>query len=132
LSESVAANLVRCYGDRALDVLDVAQQEGLTGPLVPGFEPIEAEALYCARSEMATHLSDVLGRRTRLSLIDPAAGIGEGSRAVTTMAAEFGWSEREVKRQVNAHRSEVENERGLSLHPAPQTKDASGLVAGAG
>lgn len=132
LSDAVAGNLVRCYGDRALDVLDIAQREDLTGPLVPGFDPIEAEVLYCARAEMATHLSDVLSRRTRLALLDPAAGIGSGSRALEVMGRHFSWSRRERKRQTDAHRSEVESERGIALHPAPPSEAGRKLVLGAG
>lgn len=131
LEDDVAQNLVRSYGDRALDVLDIAQRHDLTGRLTPGFAPIEAEALYCAEAEMATHLSDVLGRRTRLSLIDPGAGIGPGSRAVDVMAKHFSWSRRERKRQADAHRSEVQIERGIDLHPAP-TKTLRRMIAGTG
>lgn len=132
LSEEVAQNLVRCYGDRALAVLDIAQEQDLTGPLVPGFAPIEAEALYCARAEMATHLSDVLSRRTRLALVDPAAGVGSAARAVDVMARHFSWSRRERRRQVDSHRGEIQNERGLALHPAPRDKAVRRIFAGAG
>lgn len=132
LSRDTAGNLVRSYGDRALDVLDVAQQHSLTRPLVPGLAPIEAEALYCAQAEMATHLSDLLARRTRLALIDPAAGVGRESRALDLMGNHFSWTRRERKRQVDAHRGEIQNERGLSLHPAPAAKARRRLFAGAG
>lgn len=132
LGDHVVQNLVRCYGDRALDVLDVAQSEGLTQPLVPGFEPIGAEALYCARAEMATHLSDVLTRRTRLGLIDPAGGVGPGSTAAAVMGGHFSWSRRERKRQADAHRSDLERERGLPLHADPAAQGRRGIFAGAG
>ena len=131
LGDDVARNLVRSFGDRALDVLTIAQEEDLTGCLAPGFAPIEAEALYCARAEMATHLSDVLSRRTRLALIDPSAGIGPGSRAVDVLAQHYSWSRRERKRQADAHRSDIQTERGLALHPAP-TKTLRRLVARTG
>jgi glycerol-3-phosphate dehydrogenase len=132
LSQDVAANLVRCYGDRALDVLDIAQRQDLTGSLVSGLAPIEAEALYCAQAEMATHLSDVLSRRTRLALIDPAAGIGPGARALDLMGSHFSWSRRERKRQADAHRGEIENERGLPLHAARKPRSGRRFFAGAG
>lgn len=131
LDDDVAQNLVRCYGDRALDVLDIAQREELTDRLAPGFAPIEAEALYCARAEMATHLSDVLSRRTRLALIDPGAGVGPGSRAVEVMANHYSWSRRERKRQADAHRGEIQTERGLALHAAP-VKRLRRIIVGAG
>ena len=132
LTRHVARNLVRCYGDRTLDVLDVAQRHDLIRPLVPGHSPIEAEALYCSQAEMATHLSDLLARRTRLALTDPDAGLGAGARALDVMGKHFSWSRRERKRQADAHRSEVQSERGLSLHPAPPAKTRRRLFAGAG
>ncbi len=115
IPSDAAANLVRCYGDRALAVLDVAAEEDLAGPLVPGHLPLEAEVLYCAGAEMAVQLSDVLARRTRLSLIDPAGGISPASRAPEVMARAQGWSEEERVRQVEAHRIDLERERGIAL-----------------
>ncbi len=115
LDRSVAANLVRCYGDRALDVLEVAGKEDLTDSLVPGMQPIQAEAAYCARAEMATHLGDLLSRRTRLALTDPEAGIGSSSSATAILASERSWSDDETVRQREAHRADVESERGLPL-----------------
>ena len=115
LPPDVGANLVRCYGDRALDVLELARQEDLTAPMVEGLAPIAAEAAYTARAEMTTHLADLLARRSRLALIDPEAGVGPRSQAAELLAREFSWSRRERARQVDAHRAEVEKERGLPL-----------------
>lgn len=115
LGPDVGDNLVRCYGDRALDVLSVAHEEELTERLVEGGPSIAAEVAYCVRAEMATHLCDVLARRTRLALIDPHGGVGAGSKAASTMAAEHSWSRRETRRQIDAHRGELEAERGLPL-----------------
>ncbi len=56
-----ADNLVRAYGDRAFEVLDVVDEfPELAAPLGPGTLPIGAEAVYCATAEMAVHLSDFL------------------------------------------------------------------------
>ncbi|MEA2433148.1 MAG: glycerol-3-phosphate dehydrogenase [Actinomycetota bacterium] len=115
LSPESTAHLVRCYGDRALDVLELAAEQELAQLMVPGHPPIAAEAIYNARAEMTVHLNDLLARRTRLALTDAGAGIEPGSVAAETMGTELGWSSVETKRQVAAHRSEVERERGLSL-----------------
>lgn len=117
LDEATGQGLVRRYGDRALDVLDVAHTEELTAPLAAGFEPLAAEAVYTARAEMTTHLNDLLMRRTRLGLIDREAGVGPRSVASDLLGAEYRWSRRERRRQVDAHRAEVERERGMSLQP---------------
>ena len=117
LSDQVADNLVRCYGDRAMDVLRIAEREGMTTPLASGYVPIAAEAAYVARHEMTVRLSDLLARRTRLAITDRNAGIGEGSDALDIMAGVHGWGRGERNRQVDAHRAEVERERGLAVAP---------------
>ena len=127
-----AANLVRCYGDRSLDVLDVAEAEDLAGPLVPGRAPIAAEAVYVARAEMAVTLSDLLSRRTRLALVDRAGGLGHGGRAAEVLAGVYGWSPTEIARQVYAHRAEVERERGMPLSPAPPAAPETVTRSGTG
>ena len=131
LSDETVSHLVRCYGDRAMDVLDVAEDGGTT-PLVPGKAPIAAEAVYAAKAEMACHLSDVLSRRTRLSLLDAGGGIGAGATAAETMAATLGWDADETTRQIEAHRIAIETERGLRLKPATPKDDALATGSRAG
>ena len=123
VSDGAASNLVRCYGDRALAVLDVAEETGITDPIAPGQLPLAAEAVYCARAEMARTLNDVLARRTRLALTDRDAGLGPGSEAATIMGAELGWNAAEEARQVYAHRAVVEDERGLPIEGASPLTD---------
>jgi glycerol-3-phosphate dehydrogenase len=128
MEASVAANLVRCYGDRALDVLDLAAAEGMTEPMSPGHAPLAVEAIYAARHEMAVHLEDVLARRTRLAFIDPAGGMGPRSAAAEIMGAELGWDQAEVRAQMASYRAKLEDERGLPLGsaaaPGPATPSA--------
>ena len=115
MQDQAIANLVRCYGDRALAVIDIAEQEDLAGPLVPGTQPVAAEAAYTARHEMVQTLSDLLSRRTRLALTDPAAGIGERSRAVELLAAELRWNDERSAIERATHRAAVEAERNIPL-----------------
>ncbi|MGH2779315.1 MAG: glycerol-3-phosphate dehydrogenase/oxidase [Actinomycetota bacterium] len=115
LPEESGGHLIRCYGDRALAVLEVAAETGLTEALVPGHPPIGAEAVYCARSEMAVQLSDLLARRTRLALTDRSAGIGPEDLALQLMSSELSWSTHESGRQALAYRGEIEAERGAPL-----------------
>ncbi|MDQ4125678.1 MAG: hypothetical protein M3134_08775, partial [Actinomycetota bacterium] len=122
-------NLVRVYGDAALTVLDVAEREGLAGPLNGEGLPIAAEALHCAEAEMVVHLDDFLARRTRLALTDPAAGTGAASVAPELLGAALGWGEAARTAEVERHRSLVERERGIPLHEEHQPPAAH---AGAG
>lgn len=117
-------NLVRFYGDAALSVLDVAERDGLTGALVDGGLPIGAEALYCAEAEMVVHLDDLLSRRTRLALTDPAAGVERGSRAPELLASALGWDSERTDAEVERHRRLVERERGLPLREDPPVPPA--------
>ena len=119
-------NLVRCYGDRALEVLDHAEGEDMVEPLVPGFPMTSVEALYSARHEMVVHLDDFLARRTRLSLIDVQAGIGRDSNAADVVSRELGWSVRDAEREVEKHRDDIEHERGMRLHPAGMVAAGTG------
>ena len=132
LNADVAHNLVRCYGDRARDVLTIAENESAATPIAPGYLPIAAEAIYTARHEMAAHLSDFLARRTRLSLTDRNAGIGQGSIALDVMSNVHGWSRSERNRQQDRHQAYVERERGLAVAPpiAPKRgwRRAAGVV----
>jgi glycerol-3-phosphate dehydrogenase len=117
---SSVAGLVRTYGDRALEVIDIAESTGNAEPLVPGRSPLAAEAEYCVRHEMVVDLDDLLSRRTRLALVDRAAGIGPGSNAPAALASALGWDREEEERQTLAYRAGVETERGLPLGaPSP-------------
>ena len=118
------AHLVRCYGDRALEVLDLAEKEEMTGELLPGFPFVEVEAAYGTRAEMVSHLSDFLARRTRLSLVDPQAGLGTESRIPAALQDQLGWSATELDKEIQRHKTTVEHERGLGLHPATEPAGA--------
>lgn len=126
-------NLVRCYGDRALNVLDVADETGAAERLAAGFQPIQAEAIYAARAEMAVHLNDLLARRTRLALVDPAAGTGPGGSAAQLLGDELGWDEKRAHQEVEAHVTAVARERGMDLNRSgPGRVGGEGRGAGTG
>ena len=77
MAAGLARHLVETYGDRAPAVLELAASDPeLAAPLVPGLPWIGAQAVWAVDREMATGLSDVLERRTRLSLADRNAGLG--------------------------------------------------------
>ena len=123
LQADVVDNLVRCYGDRAMGVLDSAEAHSLTSRVVEGQSPITAEAAYCVANEMVVSLSDFLSRRTRLSLTDRAAGIGVSSNALDAVGEFLAWSRKEKQRQVAAHLAAVERERGIPIGPEEQPFD---------
>ena len=126
----VVTDLIRRYGDRSLEVLDVGAAEDLLSPLVPGETPVAAEArLLRTREEMAMHLDDLLSRRTRLSLHRPGGrdrdrlagrridgrrarldegGAGPGGRVPSDDDRERTWSAPSARRHTDRSRSPVQ------------------------
>ena len=128
IDDRQAANLIRCYGDRTLDLLDIAAARDLTAPLASGFTPLAVEAAYCAQHEMVVHLGDFLARRTRLSLVDRCAGLGDGSLAVEVLSRELGWSGAAADEETASYLTEIERERGLKVpvpHPGAQASETA-------
>ncbi len=71
-----------------------------------------------SRFEMATSLIDLLTRRTRAHLHDARATLRGAPRVASLVAPELGWSEEELRRQLDAYESLVRREfsaAGLTL-----------------
>jgi glycerol-3-phosphate dehydrogenase len=106
----VARRLADRYGREAPDVLALARERNLAGPLGERVDHLQAEVAWAARHELALSLDDVLARRMRLAqeLPDRGASIAAGVAAV--MGAELGWDKRrqntEVKRYLESARRE--------------------------
>jgi glycerol-3-phosphate dehydrogenase len=91
LEAHLLENLVRSYGSRYKDVLDLARGDpDLATPLQPDLQEIGAQVLHAVRYEMAQSLSDVVFRRTGLgTLKHPGQACLE--RACDLMTRELGW-----------------------------------------
>ena len=101
LADLEAAHLADRYGSAAADVTGLRQTDDQLGePLVPGLPYIKAEAIYAARSEMVVTLDDVLSRRTRARLFDRPATVAAAADVARLIAADMGWDDAEVERQV--------------------------------
>jgi len=112
----VARHLVETYGDRAPAVLELAASDpDLAAPLVPGLPWIGAQAVWAVEREMAVGLSDVLERRTRLSLADRNAGLG--SAAPRLVAGRIGAGA--VSTEAVALAERLAAERGPVARPEP-------------
>ncbi len=96
----IIANLTRNYGARYEEVLSLAEtRRDLMERITPRLPDIGAQILFAIRGEMALSLDDALFRRTGLGTLGrlDAAAI---ERAAKIMAAELGWNEAEVARQI--------------------------------
>ena len=113
------------YGYAARELLALAaERPDLRRPVVPDQPDLLAEAVFAARNEQARTVADVLLRRTRLGLVDARAVCPPGAdapRAVAgALAAELGWDDARVEREVAAWHEHADAE-GLdvsTLQPA--------------
>ena len=80
MSEDSIDHLIMSYGDDTLGLLEMARSMELGAPLCEGLPYIEAEAAWGVTQEMSVTASDLLERRTRLSLEDPSGGTTASQR----------------------------------------------------
>jgi glycerol-3-phosphate dehydrogenase len=118
-ADSRGAHLGGRYGTLAAEIEAlVAADPTLGEPLIPGLPYLRAEAIYAARSEMATTLDDVLLRRTRAHLFDRPAALELAPFVAELIAGELGWGADATMRQVAAYRELVATEEA-DARPAP-------------
>jgi glycerol-3-phosphate dehydrogenase len=112
LTDELAERLLKLYGVRAPDVLEMAGDDpSLRIPLGPSATVesgiIGAEVLYAFRREMAQTLSDVLLRRTMVGL-GPSVGLDVDEAAAQVAVNHLGWSQERARSEVEAYRDYVE------------------------
>jgi glycerol-3-phosphate dehydrogenase len=112
LADELAERLLKLYGVRAPDVLEMAGDDpSLRIPLSPSATVetglLGAEVLYAFRRELARTLSDVLLRRTMVGL-GPKVGLDVDEAAAQVAVRHLGWSEEHAKSEVEAYRRYVE------------------------
>ncbi|MDP9485096.1 MAG: glycerol-3-phosphate dehydrogenase/oxidase [Actinomycetota bacterium] len=115
LTDELAERLLKLYGARAPEVLELAGDEAsLRLPLSPAptveTGVIGAEILYAFRREMAQTLADALLRRTMVGL-GPRVGLDVDEAAAGVAARYLGWSEERAEREVQDYRKYVERYR---------------------
>ncbi len=88
-------DVVRNYGSEAPRITD-------RRPIVGGLPWVWGEVDFAVEREMAMTLSDVLCRRTRLSLFDADRGRGVAEAVAKRMAVRTGWNAAETKSQIAA------------------------------
>ena len=111
LADELAERLLRLYGVRASDVLQMAGDDpSLRMPLGPSATVesglIGAEVLYAFRRELAQTLSDVLLRRTMVGM-GPMVGLDVDEAAARVAIRYLGWDEERAEHEVRDFRSFV-------------------------
>lgn len=104
LPRDVIENLIHFYGSRVDEVLATANEK--PGERAELMRRIDAESpvlgvqiVHAIRHEMATHLSDVLFRRTGLGTLGHP-GVPAVNRVVELMARELGWNETTIANEI--------------------------------
>ena len=111
------------FGTAAGEVRALIDEDPSLGePLIPGLPYVAAEAVYAARSEMATTLDDVLTRRTRAHLENQAATISAAPAIAELIAPELGWDSDETSRQVGHYMALCEAEISAAQPPASSAR----------
>jgi glycerol-3-phosphate dehydrogenase len=119
LADELAERLLRLYGARAPDVLELAGDDpSLRMPLSPSATAetglIGAEVLYAFRHELAQTLSDVLLRRTMVGL-GPKVGLDVDEAASQVAVKHLGWDEERAQREVQDFRGFIKRFRPKAL-----------------
>jgi glycerol-3-phosphate dehydrogenase len=123
LADELAERLLRLYGVRAVDVLEMAGDDpSLRMPLGPSATVesglIGAEVLYAFRRELAQTLSDVLLRRTMAGM-GPMVGLDVDEAAAQVAVKHLGWSQERANSEVAAYREYIERYKPKSLREKP-------------
>ena len=117
LPERTQNHLLRVYGTRAVEVLEIAAEHPeLLAPLDDATGAIRAEVLFSFRREMAATLSDCLLRRTMIG-IGPAAGLDAIETAALVARQYLGWDEERARREVIAYREYMKHFHGAAPLP---------------
>jgi glycerol-3-phosphate dehydrogenase len=98
-------------------------------PLEGADDYLRAEIVYAASHEGARHLDDILTRRTRISIETFDRGVTTAPVAAALVAPVLGWSEEQVKREVEHYLARVEAERLSQEQPDDHTADSARLGA---
>lgn len=108
IGADVVERLVHLYGSNAERMVGAMSADPLLAErYAPGSAVTRAEVEYNVREEMALTLEDVLERRTRLLLWDPANGLPVAEGVARTMAGMLKWSSSRAADELARYRAHV-------------------------
>ncbi len=118
------------YGTRVSDLIDLIRDEPSLGErLVPDSPHLGAEILYAATHEGASHLDDVLTRRTRISIETRHRGTQAVKQVSDLMRGPLDWDAEAVDREIEHYRARVDAERDSHRQFDDRTADAARMGA---
>jgi glycerol-3-phosphate dehydrogenase len=108
LSPAINERLLRIYGTRATQVLDLVEQDrSLARVFDDETGAIEAEILFSFKEEFARTLRDCLLRRTMVGL-NSTIGLKAVEAAAATAQEQLGWSRERAEQEVQHYRKEIQ------------------------
>jgi len=120
LSRLTGEHLLRVYGTRATEVLEVAVADESLGEIFDEETgAIAAEVVFSFQPELAETLADCLLRRTMVGL-NSSLGIGADERAAAIAKKYLSWSDARVHEEVSAYRSYVKRFQPCSIRNRDQ------------
>ncbi|RAJ71818.1 glycerol-3-phosphate dehydrogenase [Streptomyces sp. Amel2xB2] len=123
-------HLLNRYGALTEELLELIGDDPTLGePLPAADDYLRAEVVYACTHEGARHITDVLTRRTRISIETFDRGTRSAREVAELMAKVLGWDADQIDREVEYYEKRVEAERESQLQPDDLTADAARLGA---
>ncbi len=123
-------HLLRRHGTLIGELLKLIEADpGLARPLAGADDYLRVEVVYAVTHEGARHLPDVLARRTHVSIETWDRGLSAADEVAELMAGPMRWRSRQVSRELESYRAEVEAER--KSQEADSDTDADAIRLGA-
>ena len=124
-------HLLGRYGDLVDDLLAMIEKRPeLAEPLDGAEDYLAAEVVYAVTHEGARRLTDVLTRRTRISIETFDRGVRAAPAAAALMHAELGWDEARLAAEVDHYLRRVAAERDSQAKLTDQEADEARVKAG--
>jgi glycerol-3-phosphate dehydrogenase len=124
IGADVVERLVQLYGSNAERMVGAMSADPMLAErYAPGYAVTRAEIEYNVREEMALTIEDVLERRTRLLLWDPANGLPVAEGVARAMAGMLKWNGSRVADELARYRAHVRRVKGF------QQSDSAGSEA---
>ena len=104
-------HLYRRFGEDAKIILTMINDDPALGATpIADQSYVAAEFVFSAQREMVTSLTDLLTRRSRAHLQNARTTYDAAESVARLVAATLGWSDEDIRQQVDAYRSLVEEE----------------------
>ncbi|MFW5468751.1 glycerol-3-phosphate dehydrogenase/oxidase [Knoellia sp. CPCC 206435] len=110
--------LLERYGTLTMELIALINADPTLGELLPGGEThLKVEIVYAAATEGAVHLTDILTRRTRISIEARDRGLAAAPHAAALAAPILGWDAARVAEEIDIYHRRVEAEMSSQTMP---------------